>query len=226
MAWGPGGGTSGTLHFVWEGKPKLTQGDRDILYRRSTDEGKTWSSTQVLNDDDPAQLFSQHQPGLSIAPNGRVDIAWWDQRDGNGHYVTDVYATRSSDFGVTWVKNERITDLSVNRLIGMWTPGTGGDVRQPPGVGASDELTYYVWDDTRNGNKQTETQDLYAASAQHETLQPGGLPTGAGYALAAVTGVAVVGLLLFLVALATRGRRQSPPPPPVSQSGKAPAQVG
>ena len=226
LAWGPGGGPGGTLHFVWEGKPKLTQGDRDILYRRSTDGAKTWSVTQVLNDDDPAQLFSQHQPGLAVAPNGRVDIAWWDQRDGNGHYVTDVYATRSTDFGVNWSKNERITDLSINRLIGMWTPGTGGDVRQPPGVGASDELTYYVWDDTRNGNKQTETQDLYAATAQHETLTPGGLPTGAGYALAAVTGVGVVGMLLFLVALAARSRRQTPPPPPVSQSGRAPAQVG
>ncbi len=226
LIWGPGGGPSGTLHFVWEGKPKLTQGDRDVLYRRSTDGAKTWSDTQTLNDDDPAQLFSQHQPGISVAPNGRVDIAWWDQRDGNGRYVTDVYATQSTDFGTTWSKNERITDVSINRLIGMWTPGTGGDVRQPPGVGASNALTYYVWDDTRNGNKQTETQDLYAATAQFETLKPGGLPKGAGYALAAVTGIAVVGLLLFGASLATRNRGQSPPPPSVAKSGREQAQVG
>lgn len=226
VAWGPGGGPSGTLHFVWEGKPKLTQGDRDILYRRSTDGAKTWSATRVLNDDDPAQLYSQHQPGLAVAPNGRVDVAWWDQRDGAGRYVTDVYATRSTDAGATWSKNDRVTDLSINRLIGMWTPGTGGDVRQPPGVGASDELTYYVWDDTRNGDKQTETQDLYASTVQFETLKPAGLSPGAGYALAAVTGVAAVGLLLFLVALATRRRRQAPPPPSVAQSDRTPAQVG
>jgi len=226
LAWGPGGGPAGTVHLVWEGKPKLTQGDRDILYRRSTDGGRTWGQTQMLNDDDPKQLFSQHQPGMAIAPDGRVDVAWFDQRDGAGQYVTDVYASRSTDFGATWSKNERITDISTNRLIGMWTPGTGGDVRQPPGVGASNALSIYVWDDTRNGTKQTETQDLYAATAQFETLKSGGLPTAAGYALAAVTGIAVVGLLLFGVSLVTRSRRQAPPPPPVTQSGRAPAQVG
>ena len=226
LLWGSGGGPSGTLHFVWEGKPVLTQGDRDVLYRRSTDGAKTWSDTMTLNDDDPAQLYSQHQPGISVAPNGRVDIAWWDQRDGNGRYVTDVYATHSTDFGRTWTKNARVTDVSINRLIGMWTPGTGGDVRQPPGVGSTNALTFYVWDDTRNGNKQTETQDLYAATAQFESLKSGGLPTGAGYALAAVTGIAVVGLLLFGVSLATRNRGSSPPPPSRAESGRAPAQVG
>jgi hypothetical protein len=225
LLWGPGGGPGGTLHFVWEGKPKLTQGDRDILYRRSTDGAKTWSETKVINDDDPRQLYSQHQPGISVAPNGRVDVAWWDQRDGNGRYVTDVYASRSTDFGVTWSKNDRITDLSINRLIGMWTPGTGGDVRQPPGIGSADALTFYVWDDTRNGNKQTETQDLYASTAQFESLKAGGIPRGAGYALGAVAGVAVVGLLLFGVSLATR-RRTGPPPPSLTQSGREPAQVG
>ncbi len=83
-----------------------------------------------------------------------------------------------------------------------------------------------MWDDTRHGDKQTETQDLYASTAQFETLEAGGLSPGAGYALAAVTGVAVVGLLLFVVALVTRSRRQAPPPPSVAQSGRAPAQVG
>jgi len=166
LAWGPGGGPAGTVHLVWEGKPKLTQGDRDILYRRSTDGGRTSGRTQMINDDDPAQLFSQHQPGLAIAPNGRVDVAWFDQRDGTGRYVTDVYASRSTDFGVRWSKNERITDIPTNRLIGMWT---------------------------------------------------------AGYALAAVTGITVVGLLLFGVSLVTRSRQA---PPPVTQTGRAPAQVG
>ena len=225
LAWGPGGGAAGTLHFVWEGKPKLTQGDRDILYQRSTDGGRTWSDTRTLNDDDPAQLFGQHQPGLSVAPNGRVDIAWWDQRDGAGRIVTDVYATHSMDSGATWSKNVRVTDRSIDRTIGMWTPGTGGDVRQPPGVGSSNALTYYVWDDTRNGNKQTETQDLYASTAQFQSLKSGGLPKGAGYALGAVTGIAFVGLLMFGASLATR-RRQGPPPPTRSESGRETAQVG
>ncbi len=227
LAWGPGGGSSGTLHFVWEGKVPLTQGDRDVLYRRSTDGGVSWSNTMTLNDDDPAQLYAQHQPGISVAPNGRVDIAWFDQRDGGGRLVTDVYATRSTDFGATWAKNERVTDRPIDRNLGVWKPGTGGDVRQPVGVGSSNALTYILWDDTRNGDQTTQQQDIYASTAQYEELESGGLPKGAGYALAAFTGVAAVGLLLFGVSLATRSRRRTPPPPPShAESGREPAQVG
>jgi hypothetical protein len=216
LAWGPGGSPAGTLHLVWEGKPVLTQGDRDVLYRRSTDGGKTWSPTQTLNDDDPQQLYAQHQPGIAIAPNGRIDVAWFDQRDGAGRLVTDVYATRSTDHGVTWAKNERITDVGIDRNLGIWKPGTGGDVRQPVGVASSDELTHYLWDDTRNGDDTTQTQDIYAATAQFESLDPGGLPTGVGYALAAVTGIAAAGLLLFVVSLLTRRRNRGLPGGPVS----------
>ena len=216
LEWGPGAGPAGTLHLVWEGKPVLTQGDRDILYRRSTDGGKTWSSTQTLTDDDPTQLYAQHQPGIAIAPNGRVDIAWFDQRENGGRLVTDVYATRSADFGVTWSPNVRVTDVPIDRNLGVWKPGTGGDVRQPVGVASSNELTHYLWDDTRNGDETTQTQDIYASTAQYETLDPGGLPTGVGYALAAVTGIAVVGVLLFIGSLLTRRRSPAPAAEPAS----------
>ncbi|HEX2047521.1 MAG TPA: sialidase family protein [Acidimicrobiales bacterium] len=227
LTWGPGGGPVGTLHLVWEGKVPLTQGDRDVLYRRSVDGGRTWSDTKTLNDDDPSQLYAQHQPGISVAPNGRVDVAWFDQRDNGGRLVTDVYTTHSTDFGLTWAKNERVTDRPIDRNLGVWKPGTGGDVRQPVGVGSSDELTYILWDDTRNGDQTTQQQDIYASTAQYEELEAGGLPAGAGYALAAFTGVAVVGLLLFGVSLATRGRRRAPPPPPSkAEPGREPAQVG
>ena len=225
LQWSPEGGPTGSLHAVWEGKTVGTQGDRDVLYRRSTDEGRTWSDVRVLNDDDPAQLYGQFQPNLSIAPDGRVDVVWWDMRDSNGRFVNDVYATYSNDSGATWSKNVRITDRSIDRTIGMWRPGTGGDVRQPPGIGSAEAVTYFVWDDTRHGTLQTETQDLYAAAAQFKALPGSGLPSTAGYLLAIVLGVGAVGLVLLVGSLMLRGRR-SGSLPAEAQSGKAPAQVG
>jgi hypothetical protein len=59
----------------------------------------------------------------------------------------------------------------------------GDNVRQPPGIASSDAVAHVVWDDTRNGNQVTQTQDLYAASAQYEPLAATGIPEAAGYAL-------------------------------------------
>ena len=118
----------------------------------------------------------------------------------------------ATNSGESWSKNVRVTDKSIDRTIGMWKPGTGGDVRQPPGVGSTDEVTYFVWDDTRHGTPQTETQDLYSAAAQYKTLAGSGLPRTAGYLLAIVGGVAAVGLLLLVGALLFRGRRAGPVP--------------
>ncbi|MDQ4069615.1 MAG: hypothetical protein M3203_09145 [Actinomycetota bacterium] len=207
LRWSPKGGDNGSLHAVWEGKPVGAQGDRDVIYRRSTDEGRTWSDAKVLNDDDPALLYGQFQPNLSIAPDGRLNIAWWDMRDSAGRFVTDVYATHSHDSGVTWAKNVRVTDRSIDRTIGVWRPGTGGDVRQPPGIGSAEEVTYFLWDDTRHGTLQTETQDLYAAAAQFKPLAGSGLPRTAGYLLGVIGGVAAVGILLIIGSIAFRGRR-------------------
>ena len=206
LVWSAKGGPNGSLHAVWEGKIPTNQGDRDVLYRRSLDEGRTWEDVETLNDDDPAQLYGQFQPSITVAPNGRLEVAWWDLRDGAGRFVTDVYATTSNDNGATWSKNLPVTDRSIDRTMGVWKPGTGGDVRQPPGLAAADELTVVMWDDTRHGSPQTEQQDLYASTLQYQALAQSGMSRAAGYALASVIGVASVGLLLLLGAMVIRSR--------------------
>ncbi|MDQ3305321.1 MAG: hypothetical protein M3535_04970, partial [Actinomycetota bacterium] len=124
LRWSPAGGEAGSLHLVWEGKEPITQGDRDVLYRRSLDGGATWSETDVVNDDDPQLLYGQFHPNLSVAPNGRLDLVWWDQRDAAGAFGTDVYYASSSDAGASWSANQRVTDRLIDRTIGVWTPGT------------------------------------------------------------------------------------------------------
>lgn len=49
------------------------QGDLDVFLRVSTDSGKTWGERQVLNDD--TGKANQFEPGISVAANGRVDVA-------------------------------------------------------------------------------------------------------------------------------------------------------
>lgn len=202
IRWSPRGGPSGTLHLVYEGtaNPSVANAT-DTYYQRSTDGGKTWSPAKPLNDDDPKKFAYQNSPNLAVAPNGRVDVAWWDARNDPGVRSHDVYYSSSDDSGVTWAPNVRITDRLVDRRIGIW--GNGFDVSAPPGIASTDKLLVVGWDDTRNGDQLTQTQDLFTVDVQMERLG-GGTSKAAKLALAGVGGIVVVGLILVVASRATR----------------------
>ena len=206
LAWSPQGGADGTLHLVYELKVPLAQGDRDITYQRSTDGGRSWSAPLIINDEDPKLLTLQFMPNISVAPNGRVDIAWWDFRNDPGTFQNDVYLASSSDNGVTWSPNRRVTDRSINRKIGPWS--NGYDVRQPPGLAPTAKYTIVAWDDTRNGDPDAQAQDIYGSFVQFQDLAAT-TPLALTYALAAVAGLAVAGLVVSATAFVIRRRSRA-----------------
>ena len=222
MVWGPEGGPEGTLHLVAEMKDPPVQGDRDILYRRSVDGGRTWSAPQTINDDDPGLLTLQFMPNVTVAPNGRVDIAWWDFRHDTGAFQNDVYLSSSFDDGATWSPNRRVTDRSINRRIGPWS--NGYDVRQPPGLVSTARYTIVGWDDTRNGDPDTQAQDIYGSFVQFEDL-PATTPRALAFGLAAVIGLALAGAIVSVVAFVVRRRAAPPPPARAPSASPEPADV-
>ncbi|HEX2117835.1 MAG TPA: sialidase family protein [Acidimicrobiales bacterium] len=213
MEWSPEGGPDGTLHIVYEDKitePAL--GDRDVVTRRSTDGGRTWSDAKLLNDDpfDPSDGgHTQNNPSVDVAPNGRVDAVWWDFRNDQGQFINDVYYSYSEDNGATWSKNIRVNDRSIDRRIGVWS--NGYDMRMPVGVASTDKVAIFAWDDTRNADRLTEGQDIYSAIVQHEALGTGS-SDALRYAIAGLAGLATVGLILLVVSVVTGRRRPQASP--------------
>lgn len=202
IRWSPGGGATGTLYLVYEGTSSPTVANAtDTYYQRSTDGGKSWTPGKAINDDDPKAMAYQNSPNISIAPDGRVDVAWWDSRNDTGVRSHDVYYASSADNGATWSKNTRLTDRLVDRRIGIW--GNGFDVSVPPGIASTDKLLVVGWDDTRSGTQLTQTQDLFTVDVQYQRVG-GGTSSAAKVALAAVAAVGVVGLVLLLASRATR----------------------
>jgi hypothetical protein len=207
LAWTPEGGPEGSLHLVYEkeGVPGARWVD-DIFYRRSIDGGTTWTQPVTLNDDgQPEKLIGQFHPDIIVAPNGRIDVAWWDFRNDNGNFANDIYLTSSSDNGTTWSPNVRVTDRSIPRRVGVWYGNA--DIRQAPGMAATDDFTVVAWDDTRNTEGTNESQDIYSGVVQFNVLAAD-TPKAAQYALAAAAGVAVFGFLLL--ALSGSRRRRAP----------------
>ncbi len=202
--WGPKGGPDGTLHVVSNGTedPNIANYS-DVYYYNSTDGGKTWSPRKNVTDDDPKQVFNQNFANVAVAPDGRIDVAFFDTRNDPGTRGNDVYVTSSTDNGKTWSKNTRVTDQLIDRKIGVF--GNNADVNAPPGLVATNAETVVGWDDTRNGDAVGQAQDIYTANLQYEKIG-GGVSKAAKIALAGVAGLLIVGLALLVVALVTRGR--------------------
>jgi hypothetical protein len=96
-----------------------------ISFARSTDNGQTWSFPQLAGmiaplDGDSFQLF----PTAAIDPFGNIAVAWYDNRRGltnrSGRFLLDVFATYSSDGGLTWA-----TPFQGNEATNPFDPDPG-----------------------------------------------------------------------------------------------------
>ena len=132
-----------------------------------------------------------------------MPLAWWDFRNDGGNFANDVYLTSSLDNGSTWSPNVCVTDRSISRRIGVWYGNA--DIRQAPGLVATEDFTVVAWDDTRNGDETNESQDIYSTVVQFSPLPPT-TPGASQYALAATTGVAAFGVILLVLAAMRRRR--------------------
>ncbi len=217
---------SGAIHVAFElseSSLPRPRDNRDIFAMTSTDGGATWSKRLRLNDDeDPRRVpnYDQYIAGISVAPNGRVDVAWYDMRtdalynpDGRGdterrnQTCWDVYSTSSSNGGKSFGKNLRVSDRTMNQNSGF-ALNLAYDLRAPIGVASTDETTFVVWPDSRNGTFDLPNEDTYLASVVHAAAKEDRF----GVKPLSVLLGAALGLLLAGLALFAFSRRRRPAP--------------
>lgn len=204
---------SGALYVVWYGNPdpraEAPADERDILLRVSTDSGETWSEPVVVNDDIPG--VPNFHPGISIAPNGRIDIAWLDFRnspdpeDRGG--LQDVFYSYSTDQGATFSPDLRITDRRIDREFGVWSNNI--DIHAPVGITSTDDSVYFTWQDTRNARPLGQAEDAYFASLRFDGSDPATAEApGVSRWIMGAAGVALgMGLAMVVVVLVSRKAR-------------------
>ncbi|MGI8536079.1 MAG: sialidase family protein [Mycobacteriales bacterium] len=206
MGWTPEGGPDGTFLAAYAATPESAEssGIADLVLQRSTDDGQTWSEPVAIDDDRPADNSTSFYPQLGVAPNGRVDVVWQDNR-GLSDSRFNVRYTYSTDGGVTWADNVQVNDQPINFNLGI---SFNSDVRQPPGVASTDEYAAIGWADPRLGDDLTRTQDAFGAVAQFAPLPSTAsrLPLLA----AAFGGLVAAGIVLLLIK-ARGGRRGGTP---------------
>ena len=146
----------------------------DIVFARSIDYGVTWqrtflvgpSTTHILNDDNDGQsatglnpddvITNQALPRLTVDAQGDVAVIWYDTRRDPKNHLLDVFGTVSTDGGLTFSPNFRITDQSFDADAGAFTDATGQTnyyLGDSLGLAVANQTVYAAWTDTRNGNQ-------------------------------------------------------------------------
>src|SRR4030095_10763704 len=112
------------VHVVWYDN---RDGNSEIYYRRSTDGGISWGADTRLT------YNSSFSFSPSIAVSGQiVHVVWFDNRDVNW----DIYYKRSTDGGVSWGPDTRLTINPTNSDY--------------PSVSVSGQTVHVVWEDDRD----------------------------------------------------------------------------
>ncbi|MEO8514749.1 MAG: T9SS type A sorting domain-containing protein [Ignavibacteria bacterium] len=104
----------GRLYLVYASNDPVGDGNKpDVKLQWSSDYGATWSSWVRVHDNANPELSDQWFPAIWCDKNsGRLYIKWYDTREGPASYTTGVWATYSTDGGVTFATNQRISNAT------------------------------------------------------------------------------------------------------------------
>ncbi len=167
---------SGEIYLSWNQDGATPATKSTVYVADSTDGGKSWSAPHDLVDPAAHARSDAYTPGISIAPDGRVDIAWSDFRNDPSNTTSifaggmsaapsntveryfDVYGSSTSDGGKTWSTNYRISDRSIDDVYGA----TFYDrLFGPIGMASTNNALYVTWADDRASKDVGAIEDAY-----------------------------------------------------------------
>ena len=105
-AWGP----NGMLVAAWAAARESGPMADDIAVRVSTDGGRSWGVSSLVNDDRGDRSSTYHGfIALDVLADGRPYVVWVDGRfsagEGDEPHVADIFASTSYDRGAHWSAN-------------------------------------------------------------------------------------------------------------------------
>lgn len=166
--------------------------DEDVFLRHSSDGGATWDDAVMVNDNPVGDGTDQYLPRVAVAPNGRVDVLFYDRRSDTADMLTDVFLASADGPGEAFT-NRRVSSQSFSSAVGpTFGPDYGTDFGTRLGLKSTDDEAYAAWTDTRLGDMNTGRQDVFAATV---TVPSSGL-LGAAVVVVVLLGLGVGGFWL------------------------------
>jgi hypothetical protein len=166
-----GGPTNNNIYMLASVVPP-GRSTTDVMFVRSTDGGLTFSAPHRINDDGLANKW--HWFGtFSVAPNGRLDAVWYDNRN-SADDSSQLFYSYSTDAGLTWSPNIAVSAAfnphegypnqnKIGDYITIVSDNTGGNVAYSatfnfnPSRNQHEEDVYYVRVSPSGGGTPTPT---------------------------------------------------------------------
>ena len=121
-----GTSTNNNIYLLASVQPSGFTTGSDVMFVRSTNGGSTFSAPHRINDD-PVNHAKWHWFGtLSVAPNGRIDVVWYDTRNAANNIDSQLFYSYSIDGGNNWSTNVAVSN-SFNPLVGYPNQAKIGD---------------------------------------------------------------------------------------------------
>jgi hypothetical protein len=131
--------------------------DQRDAFTSFSDDGTTWATPAMMNDD--ATGLDEYLPEVAVGADGLPYAMWFDYRDDLYGSRAHVYMSRSTDGGLSWAANQRVTSAQSNF--------TTSPVNIAPNMGdyshmaASTTALHPVWADGRATNTSV---DVFTAA--------------------------------------------------------------
>ena len=182
-------------------------GDPDVYVWSLAPGESQWEGPTRVNDTPRGDDTSQYLPALSVAPDGRLDVLYYDRRLDRQNILNNASLQSSFDHGKTFTSALRLTRRGFDSRIGFGAKEGLPDLGSRLALVSDDRSSLGVWTDTRAGTPATQKQDI--AQGVVSVSDPARLSDTAEAALR-YGGYALILAGLVVLGLTLRARQRGP----------------
>lgn len=135
-------------------------GDPDVLLWSLEPGASKWDGPTRVNDTRSRDGTFQYLPALAVAPDGRLDVLYYDRRLDRSDVRNNVSLQSSFDNGKTFKPALRLSTQSFDSRIGFGAKEGLPDLGSRLALVSDDRSALGLWTDTRAGTAATQKQDL------------------------------------------------------------------